>query len=1348
MGIEDQFMQLFVVEEEGNRLALWDEWISRLERLMSIKSITDDKLKQNYLFFFWWFRSRKESFKSRYNPQVSKVHFRDMNQFEGEPFDDFVNRLKEKAKMCAFKDENEEIAFQIIHRSQSTALKRRALESEIELTLEEVIRIGKMEESVNAQINEFKKTTEKVDSVDKLEVNKLGKSSGSSSSRGSKESKFSGKATISSYNSKNKDKDTRINGKKCFKCGNGYPHEKICPAKGKMCHKCNGYDHFAKCCKKSGSDKRHVRRIEEESDSGSNSSFGKVWRIKLKSKIMAIKDWLMPLVTLWLGGVSLGFGVDTGTYVNIIDESSFKKLKNRPKLYKSNSKLYAYGQEDCIGTLGQFKTRIKYNNQYKSVEFVVTRGNFGNLLSYKTCVELGIMAKINTVNGAVKDSVKEKFIRKYPQLFSGKVGILKNHQVNLHIDESIKPIQQKLRPVPFHLRPLVEAEIVKMLEQDIIEPVKGPTPWVSPIVPVPKPDRPNEVRICTDAREMNKAILRTSHSFPTVEDLAVKLNGAKFISKFDLKSGYMQLLLAEKSRYITAFCTHMGIFQYKRLNFGINAASEIFQRVIEQVLSGLDGTMNFSDDIIVFGTTKAEHDARLEAVLKRLNESGLTVNEPKYQGISIDSSKCDALLKAKAPATIGEIRSLLGLANYCSRFIPDYASVVEPLRRLTKKGTKWSWGPEHDKALERMKKSLCTSALSYFDPSLRTEITVDASPVGVAAVLSQYDPKHPSEKRIVMYASRSLTKVEQKYSQVEREALALVWACEKFHLYIYAKDFDIITDNKAVELIFAGAFNIADYMSRNPVGVADNGCEKYTESYVNLVSNMSIPSAISRKELVQATKEDTELKEVIKMIEGKRYDKVDAYERIKMELSLSKDGLVLRGNRVVIPKLFQKRVIKIAHSGHLGIVKTKQLLRTHVWFPTIDSQIENLVKTCHKCQINTDLTKFEPSCPTEMPDRPWILVSMDFYGPLKCGKYLLVLVCEYSRYPIVKVISGTSAFTVIPVLNEIFSEFGIPCVLKSDNGPPFNSYDFKLFAKEQGFKHKRITPLWPRSNGMCERFMRNLGKVMRNSSYSQIEWEAELIEFLRNYRDTPHSSTGVAPNKLLFQSKSKTSKLPNFSDNLNVKEQLHLKAREQDSKAKAKMKAYNDRKLKAQTNNFKIGDLVLLKWKRTRKSDSLFDPKPFKIAKIDGSMITLERNGSLVVRNSSFIKRYIQKEVEKSRSKILKDILFDDGDFSNSFKTEHSVMDQEATSEDQSSTVGSDDFETGKEDCSKSVEGGVVVGQSLTDEDGEKSNLQEFVEQVEDSKYVKPKRSIKQPSWYGNPVQCGTRAYNKKTKKK
>ena len=377
----------------------------------------------------------------------------------------------------------------------------------------------------------------------------------------------------------------------------------------------------------------------------------------------------------------------------------------------------------------------------------------------------------------------------FPELFTGKVGLYKNFQVKLHIDESIKPRQEKLRHIPFHLREKVEVEMKNMVEQDLIEPVIGPTPWVSPIVPVPKGENDSEIRICTDARGPNEAILRERHQAPTVDDLVVKLNGAAVISKLDLKSGYNQIMIDQSSRYITAFFTHMGIFQYKRLNFGINTAAEIFHKTIENLLAGVDGVVNMSDDIIISGKTQKEHDVRLEEVMKRLVKSGLTLNEKKCvfstnecdffglhfskEGITTQISKIEALKNASSPKNVSELRSILGLAQYCGRSIEQLATLTQPLRELTKSKTKWNWTNEHEEVLDKLKESLTTVTMAYFNKNWRTEQTVDASPVGLGVVMAQYNPSDPNERKIVQYASKSLT-VEGRYSQVEKEALAVV----------------------------------------------------------------------------------------------------------------------------------------------------------------------------------------------------------------------------------------------------------------------------------------------------------------------------------------------------------------------------------------------------------------------------------------------------------------------------------------------------------------------------------------------------------------------------------------------
>ena len=502
--------------------------------------------------------------------------------------------------------------------------------------------------------------------------------------------------------------------------------------------------------------------------------------------------------------------------------------------------------------------------------------------------------------------------------------------------------------------------------------------------------------------------------------------------------------------------------------------------------------------------------------------------------------------------------------------------------------------------------------------------------------MAQYDPKAPNDKHIVMYASRTLTDVESRYSQVEKEALGVVWACEKLHLYLYGREFEIITDNKAIELIYGnpkskpkarierwclrllpykftikhrpGDGNIADFFSRNPIGIENQPVhEDIAERYVSFVAASKIPRALDKAELIEATQNDPELEQIKNMLRNKPYQNINSnYERLKHELSITQDGFLMRGNNIVIPKELQKRVIEIAHTGHQGIVRTKQLLRNHVWFRGIDEAVERCINNCTKCQANTDKQKLEPLQMRKIPDEPWDSVCVDFYGPLKNGKYLFVLIDEHSRYPIVRQVSSTAFKAIQPTLDDIFATFGIPAELRSDNGPPFNSYNFKSYASANGFKHKRITPLWPRANGLCERFMRNLGKVMKNAAVDGSKWEEELLDFLRSYRATPHASTKVSPNELLFKTKRTTTKMP---VNLNkTSEATNEQAKLNDSIAKSKMKSYGDRRLNTKPSGLKVGDQVLLKRQTIAKAETVYDPKPYVIESIKGTQAMIIRD--------------------------------------------------------------------------------------------------------------------------------------------
>ena len=234
-----------------------------------------------------------------------------------------------------------------------------------------------------------------------------------------------------------------------------------------------------------------------------------------------------------------------------------------------------------------------------------------------------------------------------------------------------------------------------------------------------------------------------------------------------MSNAYHQLELDEASRQVTTFTTHAGIRRYKRLLFGVNAAAEIFQNTISEILSDIPGVRNLSDDIIVFGKTQAEHDSSLQATLKRLEERGAKLNKGKCkfsvheltffchvfsaEGIKADPKKIDTIVNCEAPKNVSEIRSFLGMAQYVARFIPDFASRTEPLRRLTRKDVPWEWTQQEQEAFDNIKEALTsTQVMAYFNPAKQTEVLVDASPVGVGAILAQ-------EGKIIAYASRCRT---------------------------------------------------------------------------------------------------------------------------------------------------------------------------------------------------------------------------------------------------------------------------------------------------------------------------------------------------------------------------------------------------------------------------------------------------------------------------------------------------------------------------------------------------------------------------------------------------------------
>ena len=1238
----------FSVHEDNSSVgSRWKKWFKRFEMYLAAHDVKDSTRKRALLLYSAGeevsdifetlpnqgeekdYQAAVDALNAYFQPQVNKTFevykFRNATQDPGEPLDSYHTRLRRLAQLCEFPDEEEEIKSHIILTCSSSRLRRRALREN--MNLKAILDYARGLEMAERQAQGIE---------DKNKVCKVKAKPAQAS------------------NTRNNDNLSTSVKKKCYRCGGDFPHQgRPCPALHVSCRNCRKIGHFAKVCRSTPAGPKVNATNEKESDESSDEEYA--YGVTINS--VKSKKYSTSKVTI--RNKTVEFLIDSGAGVNIMDSETYNNI-NLP-LQDTSKKIFGYNADSPLPVLGKFSASVtsKVTNTSADVQFYVIQGGEGNLMSYQTSTDLGLLHIVNSVSSS---EASTNIIKQYDDRFHD-LGKMKGKAAKLYINKDVKPLAQKHRRVPFNLRDQVEAEIRKLEELDIIEKAEGPTPWVSPIVIIPKK---TGIRICVDMRAANEAIDRERHPVPTIEDLIVDLNGSTVFSKIDLNQGYHQLELDDDSRSITTFATHLGLYRYKRLSFGINSASEIFQKAVEEVLQGISGARNISDDIIVFGKNQHDHDTALQAVFQRMRDYNLTANPDKClfnqssidffghrftaEGISPDKGKVESLLNACPPKNANEARSFLGMAQYLSRFIKDFASVSAPIRQLTCKDAKWVWGPPQQQAFDSLKASMIArpNVMKYFDPQLETELVVDASPIGLGAILTQVSPTN--DRNVIAYASRSLTDCESRYSQTEREGLAVVWGAEHFHLYLHGSTFRIITDHKPLETIFnkstckatarierfqlrlqpykfkvvykPGSDNPADYMSRHPIpNSKGTGHTSQIDAYVNFVTVNALPDAVSLQEIQNETLKDKTLQCLSEVLLSQQWQKVSndvsAFKHVRQELSVA-NGVILRGTRIVIPETLRNKIVTLAHSGHQGIVKTKCLLRESVWFPGMDRMVEEMVSQCIPCQAanHSPLPSCEPLKMSTLPPGPWQELSIDFCGPFPSGDYLLVVVDDYSRYPEVEILKSTSAKAVIPHLDSIFARQGIPNVVRTDNGPPFNSHDFHLYATHLGFKHRKVTPAWPKANGEVERLMRTLEKAIRVAVIEHKSWKQELFTFLRQYRATPHSTTARSPSELLNGRKLKST-LP-----VHWQEQAPLKdVRQTDANRKERMKGYADKHNHAKHSDLEIGDRVLVKQPKHNKLSTPFSPEPMEIMEKKGSMITAQNADRSVTRNSSFFKK-------------------------------------------------------------------------------------------------------------------------------
>ena len=344
--------------------------------------------------------------------------------------------------------------------------------------------------------------------------------------------------------------------------------------------------------------------------------------------------------------------------------------------------------------------------------------------------------------------------------------------------------------------------------------------------------------------------------------------------------------------------------------------------------------------------------------------------------------------------------------------------------------------------------------------------------------------------------------------------------------------------------------------------------------------------------------------------------------------------MVVRGEQLVIPKELWTHVIQVAHEGHMGQDKTLALLRQTAWFPGMGPMVKEFVETCRPCMAATTRRGTEPLKPTELPAGPWMELHADFKGPIGGSWYFHVLIDQYTKFPVVNIVKSTGWETLRPVLEDALATHGIPDIITTDGGPPYNGEEFRKFAQNLGFTHRLTTPESAQANGFAEIFVKTLVKLIHTAVANKKDPKRAVQSYLMAYRATPHTVTGRSPAELLFN-RSIQTKLPRALRQSQGTADKEI--RDRHMKEKEKQKMYYDKRNKTKEKKLKVGDEIMLQQQKTT-TRSPFDPDTYKVKEIKGSSVVAERRGRELLRAKNLIKVVKQrpeylKEVERERTK-------------------------------------------------------------------------------------------------------------------
>ncbi|XP_037959893.1 uncharacterized protein K02A2.6-like [Teleopsis dalmanni] len=794
----------------------------------------------------------------------------------------------------------------------------------------------------------------------------------------------------------------------CWFCGE-FHYSRHCPFKNHKCDRCKLVGHKEGYCKyrKTQNENQKYHKIDKGRQFNSKSIFTTNKVNMIKRKYILVK----------INGTPLNLQLDTASDITIISEDNFKKIKADNV---SESEHTARSATDELPLSAKFKCNVEFRNQQQSLTCFVTPIQNLNVMGLDWIQELNLCnMSINSICNSIcenQDSIqlcsnpnKDTHLKHFfSDVFDGKMGLCTKTKAVITTKPNVQPVFRSKRPVAYAVQQLVEDELKRLQELKVISPVNF-SAWAAPIVVVKKTN--GNVRICADfSTGLNNCLESHQYPLPLPEDIFSKLANSKIFSHIDLSDAFLQIEVDDASKHLLTINTHIRLFQYNRMVFGIKTFPAIFQQIMDQMLAGLNCTASYIDDIFVSGKTASEHTDNLYAVLTRVRDYGFKLKyekcnffktEIKYlgyiinqEGLKPDPERIAAIKQMPEPSNITELRSFLGAINFYGKFVPKMRELRGQLDNLLKLNVKWKW-------------------------DAKLIVAADASNYGLGAcIMHEYSDR---SIKPICHASRSLTPAEQKYSQIEKEGLALIFAVTKFHKMLYGRRFILHTDHKPLLTIFGRKTGIAirqanrlqrwaiqllaydfeiRFISTNSFGYADvlsrliNNNENISENYVvasiklersvnSIIVNTINALPVTHKMITYETAKDPILKQIIYYITNGWPNKtinnreLQAFLHRKNELSLINECVVY-GERIVVPQVYKKRVLKQLHRGYQGIERTKALARSFVYWPNIDTDIKTFIQNCNQCANAAKMpTKtLLHSWPT--PSEQWERVHIDF----------------------------------------------------------------------------------------------------------------------------------------------------------------------------------------------------------------------------------------------------------------------------------------------------------------------------------------------------------------------------------